>query len=266
MFKRIKIIYIVLILIFYNYGCQHSSKNNFFSIKPEDTSRITVKVFDKKDDLVIIQIVTHDSIDDGNYNVWHNGQLICGGQFKDGKKEGTWFFMNPNHHTTKIENWFSDKHFGQQISYYNYSNHSHTIKNYIFWGMNAKLFEMNFDSTGNVKGAKGFPVYCAFNSDSIKIGDTFNLICSWGVPSGFNYSFSITENDIKNKKSLIVKKEDSDSSDSKKIWRLNGNRNLIEKKYSLKGHYQWKVKLHIINPRSNDSIVNDSTEINLVVN
>lgn len=51
----------------------------------------------------------------------------------------------------------------------------------------------------------------------------------------------------------------------KKNWQFTGNRNLIEKKYSSKGQYQWMVKLHIINPRNHNSIVNDSTEINLNV-
>ena len=69
--------------------------------------------------------------------------------------------------------------------------------------MVAKLFEMNFDSTGNVKNGKGFPVYCAFNSENIKVGDKFDLICSWDVPKEFNYAFSISENDIKNKKTSI---------------------------------------------------------------
>ena len=70
---------------------------------------------------------------------------------------------------------------------------------------------------------------------------------------------------MKNKKTSIIKNENSDGSDSKKIWQSNGNRNLIEKKCSAKGQYQWKVKLHIIDPRANDNIVNDSTEINLNV-
>lgn len=262
--REIKNINVILFLIFI-YGCVHSSQNDYAIFKTGDTSHVDIKVFDKKRNLTIQQSLNSDSLNDGYYYVWQNGQLICSGQFKDGKKDGIWFFMNLNHDTTRIENWFSDKQFGQQISYFNYSNHSQVIKSYIFWGMNAKLFEMNFDSIGNVKNVKGFPVYCAFNSENIKVGDTFNLICSWGVPNKFNYAFSISENDIKNKKTSIIKNENSDSFDSKKIWQPNGNRNLIEKKYSSKGQYQWIVKLHITNPRSNDTIVNDSTEINLNV-
>jgi len=262
MTKGIKIIDVILFLTFI-YGCLHSSQNDYAINTTVDTSHVDIKVFDKKRNLTIQQSLNSDSLNDGYYYVWQNGQLICSGQFKDGKKDGTWFFMNLNHDTTKIENWFSDKQFGQQIFYFNNSNHFQIIKNYIFWGMNAKLFEMNFDSTGNVKNVKGFPVYCAFNADDIKVSDTFNLICSWGVPNGFDYTFSISENDIKNKRVSIIKNENSDSSNSKKIWQYNGNRNLIEKKYYSKGQYQWMVKLHITNPRTNNSVVNDSTEIDL---
>jgi hypothetical protein len=260
----IKNTHVILFTIF-TYGCVHSSQNDYAIIKTRDTSHIDIKAFDKKSNLLIEQSLNSDSLNDGYYYVWQNEQLICSGQFKDGKRDGTWFFMNLNHDTIRIENWFSDKQFGQQISYFSYSNHSQVIKKYIFWGMNAKLFEMNFDSTGNVKNMKGFPVYCAFNSENIKVGDTFNLICSWGVPNGFNYVFSISETDAKNKKKGIIKSENSDTSDSKKIWKFNGNRSLIEKKYSSKGQYRWMVKLHIINPRTNNSVVNDSTEINLNV-
>ncbi len=259
-----KNIHVILCLIFI-YGCNHSWKNDYLTFETGDTSHTDMKVFDKKSNLTIQESLNSDSLIDGYYYVWNSGQIICSGQFKDGKKDGTLFFMNLNHDTIKIENWFSNKQFGQQISFFNYSNHSQVIKNYIFWGMDAKLFKLNFDTTGNVKNVKGFPVYCAFNSENIKLGDTFDLICSWGVPNGFNYVFSISENDIKNKKVSIIKSENSDSSDLKKIWLFSGNRNLIEKKYSLKGQYQWTVKLHIIDPRTNDSIVNDSTEIDLNV-
>ena len=262
--RMIKNINAILFLIFI-YGCVHSSQDDSVMFKTGDTSHIDIKGFDKKRNLLVQQSLNSDSLNDGYYYIWQNEQLICSGQFKNGKKDGTWFFMNLSHDTIKIENWFSDKQFGQQVSYFNNSNHSRFVKSYIFWGMDAKLFEMNFDSTGNVKDVKGFPVYCAYSSENIKVGDTFNLIVSWGVPNGFNYAFSISENDIKNKKTSVVKNESSYRSDSKKIWQPNGNYNLIEKKYTSKGPYQWVVKLHIINPRNNDTIVNDSTEINLNV-
>ncbi len=247
------------------FGCLQSSESNYPIIRTGDTSHVDIKVFDKKSNLTIQKSLNSDSLNDGYYYVWDSGRIIFSGQFRDGEKDGTWFFMNLNHDTTKIENWFSNKKFGQQISYFDYNNHSQAPKNYNFWGMDGKLFEMNFDSNGSVKNVKGFPVYCVFSSENIKVGDTFDLICSWGVPNGFSYAFSISENDIKNKKISIINSENSDSSDSKKNWQFTGNRNLIEKKYSSKGQYQWMVKLHIINPRNHNSIVNDSTEINLNV-
>src|SRR4029078_4966355 len=92
---------IILFLIFI-YGCIHSSHNDYAIIKTADTSHIDIKAFDKKSNLTIQQSLNSDSLNDGYYYVWTNGQLICSGQFKDGKRDGTWFFMNSTNDTTKI--------------------------------------------------------------------------------------------------------------------------------------------------------------------
>ena len=131
--------------------------NPLIFVDPNGKDRIEdIKSFDKKSNLTIQESLNIDSINDGNYYVWNNGQIICSGQFKNGKRDGTWFFMNLNHDTIKIENWLSNKKFGQQISYFNYGNHSQVIKNYIFLGWLPNYLKWILTALEMLRTGKGF--------------------------------------------------------------------------------------------------------------
>lgn len=153
-----RLIYFIIVLIIYS--CNHSGRTVYRKIKLGDSTLIEKKTFDKNGSLIIDEILNKDSINNGYYREFDDGKIYKFGNYQNGKKNGTWFYLDFAGDTIKVENWLSGKRFGEQIQYYIPMVHDnrHNIYKYSFLNLDGvELFRMLNDTIGNIISLKGSP-------------------------------------------------------------------------------------------------------------
>lgn len=253
--------FIIVILI----GCNDSDRIVYRDLDSSQHHWIVKKTYDKGR-LSVEELLNTDSVRDGYYKKWEQEKLSVIGNYLDGKKEGRWFYMDAIGDTVKIENWFSDKKFGEQLDFFSRVKASGKplLYKYSFFNLDGeKVFESRFNLNGQVEDLKGLPIYTIFNKSEIEPNSVFDLTCFVGVPKLLRYSFALKEIDEKNQKTISVKEYSANSSNQL----LNtdfGKKCSIQKKYSDGGNYSWRLILKLTDAEGK-ILTADSTNVNVTV-
>src|SRR5580700_6308136 len=94
--------------------CSRSKKISYEEMTLHGQKMIGKKIFDAKGELVLDEMLSVDSVNEGVYKEWSAGRLKCVGNYHLGRKHGEWIYMNYGD-TERIENWFSGNKFGSQF-------------------------------------------------------------------------------------------------------------------------------------------------------
>lgn len=255
---------IKLLILILSLGCKQSNGIVYEKIQIDGQYFIKKKIYDKNGN-VSEEVLNKDSIRHGYYKEWKSGKPILDGNFSEGKKEGTWFYMDHLGDTIKVENWLSGKKFGEQIEFFSRIKASAKpiLYKYSFIGLNEHdLFTAIFNIDRKLESIKGIPLYCAYNKNNLHAGDSYEMICLLGIPKPFTFNLIVDEIDIRKNKTLY----------SKNFTNLNledleavnfGKRFSIDKTYISAGTYSWKMRLDIKNREK--IVVSDSVIINIAV-
>ena len=257
----ISIIYVLL------FGCIGKDRTVFENKVIEGKAVIVKKTFDKEGNILTEELLDKDSIRNGYYKEFILGKLKDSGNYSSGQKEGQWNYWDLNGDVIRTENWFSGKQFGEQIDYYNQMKPDEQPRMYKYFFYNVegqKIFESKFDIDNGLLNVNGSPIYCAYNSSDINAGDSYELMCFFGVPPGFKWDFSIKEKE-KNNQSVLLEKSFSGDRSSNELLNLPfAKKYLHTKKYLKKGEYTWLLFLQI-KSSSGQIIFKDSTELKVSV-
>ncbi|MEP6675849.1 MAG: hypothetical protein ABJA78_11860 [Ferruginibacter sp.] len=263
----IKLTYFLQVLLYSSIlfcSCHYKSGTSY---EKNTNGGVTKKTFDKSGNLVRNEELNVDSVPEGIFKEYKGGILRCSGQYKSGKKEGTWTYLNLIGDTIRIENWFSDRRVGEQIWYYERvkSADAQKVSSYGFRDYDGEqVFVAFFDASGQITKIEGIPFTCIYNKSNVSIGIPFELFITFGLPQTFKYDCIITETDSDHSKN-ISRVAYSDSSRSG-VYELDyGKRVKIEKIYPTAGKYSWKIFFQLKN--SAGTILNrDSMSVDVVVN
>ena len=248
-------------------GCSNTSRTKFENKFIEGRDVMIKRTFDKKGNILTEEILGNDSIRNGYYKEFILGKVKDSGNYIIGRKEGTWYHWDLAGDVIKTENWFQGKQFGEQIDYYARLklNEQQRIYKYSFHNVGGeKIFESKFDLDNKLLSAVGKPIYCTYNSSVISAGNSYELICFFGVPIGFDWRFSIKEID-QNKQAVLLEKYYSNDRSNNEIHNLSfAKRYFHSKKYLLKGEYSYLLFLQI-KSLSGQILYNDSTSLSVSV-
>jgi hypothetical protein len=232
-----------------------------------EESFIIKKTYDERGHLIIEEVLNIDSTRNGYYKEFTLGRIKDSGNYKNGKKDGSWYYWDLSGDIVKKENWFLGKQFGEQIDYYSRKNLEPKSQIYKYGFNNiegARISEIKFDTEGSPIDISGFPLYCAYNGSRIGIGEIYELICFWGVPNDFEWLLTVKEKE-KNKNNILSEKKFSRSSQNMELVELPFARKYLSaKQYKKSGEYEWIVSLNI-KLNTGQILVNDSTIIELKV-
>jgi hypothetical protein len=229
---------------------------------------ILKKTFDNKGNLVTEEILNKDSINDGYYRKWETGiidKFETFGNFEDGKKNGSWFYIESGD-TAKIENWFSGKKFGNQYEFF-FRRHveepAHVYR-FTFLSLDEEeLSSIQFDPNQNIVKCAGLPLYIAYTGDTMEKNKPYTLMCFWGCPPNLSMKFRlvVTESDANGR--VIQQKKVTDNDHNFDVLDF-ANRLVFEKSYTTDGDYKWKIVLAIFD-KNNNEIIKDSSIVDLNV-
>jgi antitoxin component YwqK of YwqJK toxin-antitoxin module len=140
-------LFFAAIMFFLIFNSCISKNTRFEKIYIQGKLFIEKKTYDNKGDIISEEILDKDSLRNGFYKEYTRGKIKDSGNYVNGKKEGLWFHWNLAGDLIKIENWLSDKRFGQEFEYYSKtSKKKSSLYKYSFYNLEGqKTFESKFD-------------------------------------------------------------------------------------------------------------------------
>lgn len=200
-----------------------------------------------KNGLLKEELLDLDSVNNGYYIEYNYSKIEVSGSYLKGNKEGSWYYMNAGD-TVRIENWFLDKQFGCQYDYYSRLGvtESPKLHKFSFLNLNEKeLCSIKFDIYGEIISLEGSPVYCAYNTQNVKIGKDFDIMFFWGIPP--NLSFRLIVEEVTETGNLLFRKLYTTNGDFEKL--DFANKLIFNRTYTDVGLYEWQSIIEIFDEK-----------------
>jgi hypothetical protein len=112
---------------------------------------------------------THNTISGLELGYFDNGSLEYKGAYKEGLREGEWTYYYNSGNIMAIENLYNGKPFGNTTWF----RPDKILEKHLFYSFEGVLYIKKYSSEGGCVSEQGAPYYCAYNTDSLLIGQAF---------------------------------------------------------------------------------------------
>jgi hypothetical protein len=247
-------------------SCRNKDKVYYEEDVNSGNNKIIRRVTEKDGYLFKDEQLNVDSVNDGYFKEYYaKNQLHISGFFSKGEKDDLWKYFDQDGFLQKEENWFSNKLFGSQISYFNYKivDSSYKFEVFSFYNISGeKIYQCKYNSKGHLLESTGVPLYLAFNKSSLFTNDSIEYLCFIGIPPGHKWNLFVNEIDINSK---VLTTDSIDGSESNRYIELGFAKKIVFKKVYLHGgKYTWSFKIRIMS-NQNKVICDEKSTVDVVV-
>jgi hypothetical protein len=136
------------------------------------------KIYYPTGELKSISNYIHNSINGLELGYFENGSLEYKGTYKEGLREGKWTYYYNSGNIMAIENLYNGKPFGNTTWF----RPDKILEKHLFYSFEGVLYIKKYSSEGGCVSEQGAPYYCAYNTDSLLIGQAFYAMLFIATP------------------------------------------------------------------------------------